>query len=192
MKYDDIQYFYFAGEFFIDIDLPVTLKYKGSAGCAPPVMNEDALRDKLEAAVNTLQPCRQKCSPHDVMLECSGTGTNTEITAKFDVTIFNPHPNEIPLNCSISCKYESMGNMVRTAMMVSNGIQTIVERNQALLELSGAGAPSIDVTGTLAVPKERPQLLCQPGYVLTKTRLCGKYLIYSLLAIKSLSSLNYQ
>ena len=154
----------------------MTLKYKGLAGCDPPPMNKEALKQTLEDAVNTIPQCRDKCVVNDLTLDCTGSGSDTIITAKFDVTIFNPHPNEIPLNCTTSCKRDSFRQMMVDSFAVKKGIETIASNTtlKEMLELPGIGAPSIDETQTF--PISRPQMLCDPGQVFTKTRLCGEYL----------------
>ena len=164
--------FYITGEFFVDIDLPVTLKYRGSAGCVHPTMNENSIQQKLEGVMNTLKQCRNKCIVHDVMIDC--TKHDGVITVKFDVTIFNPHPNEIPLNCSTTCKRASMVYLLKDSYEILKEVQAIVKSKKEILELPGEGAPSVDVSRTLDGPRSMPQFLCDPGQVLTRNRLCGK------------------
>ena len=161
------------GEFFSNIDLCVTLKYVSPDECALPPMNEEALKQKLEEAVNTIPKCRNKCVVNDLTLDCTGSGSNTAITATFNVTIFNPHPNEIPLSCTAACKNASLIHMLRDSFAVGKGIKAMVKNNREALELSGNGAPSIDVNETQAIPSPKPKMSCYPGLILTETKLCG-------------------
>ena len=170
-------FYIISGEFFIDINLPVTLKYESSLDCSSLAINTDELQEKLKTAVNTIPECRGKCVISSLDTQCKNNGIKITIIITFNVIIYNPHPNEVPLNCNTTCKRDSMINMLRTAFNVSEGIKKIVNNNKQMLELSKADSPSLDVNGTLNHPEfvGRPQMLCDNGHVLTRTRLCGKH-----------------
>ena len=157
----------------------MTLKYESSLDCSSLVINTDEVQQKLETAVNTISECRGKCAIHDVNINCVKNGPKKTVTITFDITIYNPHPNEVPLNCTTTCKRASMINMLRTTFNVSEGVKEIIITDKQMLELSKADSPSLDVNGTLNHPKfvGKPQMLCDEGHVLTKTRLCGKNLL---------------
>ena len=138
-------------------------------------MSKKELEKKIQQTVNTLPQCNSKCRVHDLTIECDENASKTEIKVTLDVTIFNPHPNEVPLNCSTSCKRASMVGMLRDAFAISNAIKSMVKMKGEMFELSGKGLPSLDKTTSLKDKNMigKPQMLCDPGQVLTRTRLCG-------------------
>ncbi|XP_013393617.1 sushi, von Willebrand factor type A, EGF and pentraxin domain-containing protein 1 [Lingula anatina] len=158
-------------EFFVDTKLPVTVTFKTKDNCNNIELHLTAqqLQQKIQEKVNNLNICRKSCEVQDVSTRCDQSQGNSEVvvTVNFGVLIKNPDEN-VPLDCDTPCKRLNMRQMLKETFQLKQALEGLFKTQTTSIDYAEA-RPSLDSQG---FSYQKPQILCDPGKVLTSNRLC--------------------
>ena len=175
MVYNFVLAIHFAGEFFVDILLPMSLRYNSAVHCNSLAVLQPHVEEPVRQYITHMKHCdiarlNVSCSPLDASSD-GGFLYESQITVNFNVLVRNAHENAVSPDCDPLCKRKNM----RGILAAAHGVKTRMEEVVVALpqELAVHDLPHTHLLApSLAV--SRPQMLCDQGRVFTHNRLCGQ------------------
>ena len=159
-------------EFFVDVDLPISLKFTSDEmtceNQAP--ITSGYLKANLQEVANSIDVCDSRCEVHGMSAVCTRSEAGDSILqVDFKIMIKNPEENAVTPGCETSCQRQNMRQIISNAFSLRTAMQQVVSDEPDRLNL-----PDYEETTVISsfFRHGRPDILCIPGRVYTKNRLC--------------------